>query len=382
MVTPEIYPTPAQNLLLRAAASSPEHALAAYGQWKASVDLQALEYSSLRLLPLLYHHLHSFFPRDPDFQKFGERYLRVRKNNEFRVKASLEIIKSLSSAGIDVMVLKGLALGQFYYDDWGCRPMADVDILVPSAKAKTAIAILESCGWRGIYPPDRLFPQYLHAWTLVNSEGHSCDLHWHLLGDRCYDGTDEVFWDGAETKDFGGCKVKVLNPTDQLFHVCVHGFRSNITRPIYWVADALVVLGKRGPEVSWEEFVKKAQSLDVTPTLFYCLTYLRQEFQADIPPSVLNQLKPSRLSKWQRIEFETFTRQPKHFRDMEFFELLSSQFIAARLFGRRCNIKSPWGSYWHYLVFHNGRRSFLELVSGVIRVFSRRLRRWYEKRSK
>ena len=50
-----------------------------------------------------------------------------------------------------VMVLKGVALGLRCYASIGHRPMNDVDILVPVARAAEARGVLAALGWRPSY---------------------------------------------------------------------------------------------------------------------------------------------------------------------------------------------------------------------------------------
>ncbi|HNG96267.1 MAG TPA: hypothetical protein PLB32_25930, partial [Acidobacteriota bacterium] len=54
-----------QELLLQAALLNGEQALAAWKTWCSKVDLQALDTSSYRLLPLLYHNLNRLQVKHP-----------------------------------------------------------------------------------------------------------------------------------------------------------------------------------------------------------------------------------------------------------------------------------------------------------------------------
>ena len=57
-------------------------------------------------------------------------------------------LQALREAGVDVLVLKGMALAALDMHNLKGRIAHDIDILVPPAKVAPALAILDGGGWR------------------------------------------------------------------------------------------------------------------------------------------------------------------------------------------------------------------------------------------
>lgn len=374
---PEIYPNPEQLLLLRAATLPHEEALIAFAQWKSQVKLSVLDDSSVRVLPLLYHHLKDSLANDPVLEGISSQYLRIWGQNQLRLQTAVIIINALQAQGCRIMLLKGLALGLVYYESWGARPMADIDLMVPFCDASRAISVLQEMGWQKKLRPKESSYQYSHAWSFVNAKGQECDLHWHLLANRCYESADRDFWNGAKSVKFQDLHVSVLNPTDQVFHICLHGFQNNITRPIYWVADALIILRKHAKQIEWEKLSLKAKALSVAPFLSYSLDFISKEFNAEIPGDLIDSLRQVSLSKWDRIEFETYVRHSPRFSERNFLQVLRILYLQYRLFGRTCGFTGKWKTFFHYLRHLKGGERCSHLVVRATKV----ILRWCRKRS-
>ena len=59
-----------------------------------------------------------------------------------------DILALFARHGIEVMPLKGAVLSVLYYDDPACRPMSDLDLLLPPAQLETATQLLTQLGYR------------------------------------------------------------------------------------------------------------------------------------------------------------------------------------------------------------------------------------------
>ena len=64
------WPTPEQELLLRAALLQGEASLKAWQEWKSTLDFDHIDPGSQRLVPLLYHNLQRQGVQDPLMGKF------------------------------------------------------------------------------------------------------------------------------------------------------------------------------------------------------------------------------------------------------------------------------------------------------------------------
>ena len=60
---------------------------------------------------------------------------------------ALPVLHALEERRVPTLLLKGGALLPLYGDDWGARPMYDVDLLVPDEHFDGAVVLLRDLGW-------------------------------------------------------------------------------------------------------------------------------------------------------------------------------------------------------------------------------------------
>jgi hypothetical protein len=214
------------------------------------------------------------------------------------------VLQSLHDEGLGTLVLKGAALILQYYPEYGLRPMGDFDILVHPEHAEAAVHLLASLGFapsRSRLKSFRGPTLYVtHGESFADSAGYRLDLHWHLIGDCTYDGADDDFWEKALPLEVHRVPTLALNPTDQLFHLCVHGTHWSWISPIRWAADAVTVLERS--QIDWGRLVWLARSRQLVLPLREALRYLRQGLGAPIPDEVSRELYAVPTSRMERLE--------------------------------------------------------------------------------
>src|SRR5215831_10266794 len=142
------WPNPQQELCLRAALLPGEAGFGAWRQARAAAEPDRMDAGSQSLLPLVYRNLAGRGADDKLSADLKDRYIATWGQNQRIYHAVLPLLQGLEGAGIDAVVLKGLALVARFYRDPGLRPMADVDVLVPARDAARAGAVAESLGLR------------------------------------------------------------------------------------------------------------------------------------------------------------------------------------------------------------------------------------------
>jgi hypothetical protein len=148
----DCWPTVSQTWLLRAAFLPAEPAQAAWQVWQSRAgSLEQIDEGSGRLLPLLYRNLRrSLSPSqmaEPPIPRLRDGYRRTWFRNQAAFYQIAGVLEALHSAGLPTMILKGAALAVLHYRDLGLRPMVDLDIAVPSARALEAFEVLRQLDW-------------------------------------------------------------------------------------------------------------------------------------------------------------------------------------------------------------------------------------------
>ena len=157
--------------MLQAALLPDEAARAAWRRIRASIALEPLDGASQSLLPLVYRNLIRLGDGDERIDALKDRYLFTWSENQRFYHGVLPLLRAFEQAGIDAVVLKGLALIARFYRDPGLRPMADVDVLVPPSDVERASELAVSLGW---HPRYRLTPAFLrvkHAGPFDHRDG-------------------------------------------------------------------------------------------------------------------------------------------------------------------------------------------------------------------
>lgn len=309
------WPTGPQRLLLRAALHhDPETASAAWQEWRTAQDFERIDPVSMRFIPLLLRRVTELRLNDPDIGRYrGLHRLSWVRNHQLFHRLR-QVIEGLAAENIPVLVLKGAAVGPTFYGDTALRPMADADLLVPHEHASRAIDWFVRQDWRADPPKDpallhRYHLRHNHAWGFKAGADHQVDLHWKLLHLGTDSSLDTRFWRDAVDLQLPGSTTRTLSPTHHLFHACVHGVPFCPVPSFRWIADAAFIL--RGPSpIDWLEFLRCTADFHLPVLVTHALGYLREEIDAPVPESVLQQLQGGVPPRWELAEFRHLTHHP------------------------------------------------------------------------
>ena len=304
------WPTPQQELLLKAALLQGAESILSWDKWIDGINLQAIDFGSQRLLPLLMMNLGAQGVSHPAIAKFKGIYRLSWYRNQMLFNEIAPIIRSLQDAGIETMILKGAALVVDYYKNPGLRPMDDFDLLVPTLKIRLAIAQFGKLMGNPVKKLENLNDTniiYQRAFHFVNQSGNQLDLHRHILFGTLEEDADQDFWEAAIPTRLGDTPTLTLNPTDQLLHTLVHGLSWNEVHSLRWVADALVIL-RTAPTIDWNRLIFQSKKREVLLTVSEGLQYLSDRLHAPIPPDILDRVQSISISPGDRMQYRIFSR--------------------------------------------------------------------------
>ena len=285
----EFWPSPFQEALLRAAIAPEAVAVRAWADLRPGLDLDAIwDSEAHRLLPQIGNRLRAAGLDDPDLPRLTGLGRRTWYENQMRMRDAGPVVTLLDEAGVPTLMLKGMPLAFHYYESPALRPMRDIDVLVPRDRRDRALRELAAAGWSG----DRRFvSRFHHAISLRRPDGRELDLHWslglpfELDGDP--DRTDADFWDAARPLALGSVQTRMLGPTDQFLHVCVHGAWSASDATVRWVADALTVMSSAGDAIDWDRLISQVARRRLSLHVAEPLRYLAEVHDAPVPPEAL-----------------------------------------------------------------------------------------------
>lgn len=354
-----VFPSAQQTRLLRAALLSGEVALRAWHEWANAVDWNSrLDASSFRLLSLLHANMLRHGIEHPAMSELKGVFRRTWRKTTLAMHKMKPVVAALKDAGIDVMLVKGAPLALAYYKTPGVRPMQDIDIVVPTADARAAIALMERRGWRrdpGAQDDDLV---YCHAMLFTDADGNHCDLHWHVIYECCQPDADHDFWQGAEPLNFLGVPVKMLGPADALLLAIIHGMRTSLQPAIRWVADAVTIMQVAGVRLDWERLVRQAEQRKLSQRLRLGLAFLTEHLDVAVPAPMLERLSAVRISRMERTETH-YALEPYATRSRAVLGALTPSLAAYRRF---VDCAGPWSTLqgfpaylrwrWHLTLGH------------------------------
>lgn len=287
--------TPVQERLLAIIYGPEEAASALFDAWQAEVDMTDLDDGCYRLYPHLYHRVRSFAPEHPFLGRLKGLFRRALYRNHLLFEWARTVVGRLGAAGIDCIVLKGAALVRSIGFSPGFRPMADVDLLVRTRDARRALETADPL-FRAVADDPLLADLNLHlrhGFAVTDDRRMQIDLHWRLAGTWAPgEDPDAPFWATAQPIDLRGVRAYALAPTEQLFHIIVHGIPRNPVPTIRWISDSIDLLAAEQDRIDWDRLVTLARTLRQRPAMRMALGYLRARFGAAVPAAVLAALDP------------------------------------------------------------------------------------------
>ena len=329
------WPTPDQDLILRACLLEGDDAAEAFHKWKSFADLDNVDPAAYRLFPLMYKNLSEAGMKDPMMNIFKWVYDKTKSNNSILFHNISHLLGEFGKSGIEVILLKGTGLIISSYGDYGLRPMMDADLLVPTGKTGDAIRLITGLGWSSSLTPlkgfaemgllsrfgwtpaerdlDDFSGEYFcvrHGQDFTNPEKFTIDLHWHALHGYNAPDEDAEFWEGARGVRVEGVPALVLGQADQLLQVCAHGVGWNAVPPIRWVADSASILNNSDEGIDWDRLITAAKRHGLVLPIREALKYLNPFLKAPIPDYVLPRLEAEPVSSFEKIEYKIRTRPP------------------------------------------------------------------------
>jgi hypothetical protein len=307
------WPAEYQELLLKAALLKGKEAREAWTSWCSLVDPDHIDHESQMILPLLYRNLSALGIEDPRMNLYQGVKRKTWAKNHVVMHEIVPLLAKFHDSGIKTILLKGTAMLILYYNDYGLRPMEDVDMLVPVEKAKESIQILSESGWwikKNSGPSfSEKYPAFVIENHFENPNGIQVDLHYHLLDECPYPNGDVDFWRASVLVTLKeNLTVHALNPSDQLLHLIVHAMRWNPQPLMRWVADAMMIM-KNEQEINWQRFIEQTKSRRLNLPVKNGLTYLHESFGAPVPDQVMSEIEKCPVTPFEYHEFH-FQRSP------------------------------------------------------------------------
>jgi hypothetical protein len=199
-------------------------------EWRQALVIAARE----RVVALIWHERASIIRAEaPEAVAAAWRKaaLKIAVKAGAYAQILLETQASLCAVGVSATTLKGPALASLVYEDASVRPLADLDLFVPTALRGKAHVRLLGAGWRclsGVAPNEQTYERRVDVFTC------RLELHSSLIDDPLLDYVDLPV--ETELVPLGGGHVPALSRRLLPAYLAAHQAKHHAI-PLLWIVD-------------------------------------------------------------------------------------------------------------------------------------------------
>lgn len=299
-----------------------------------------------QVAPLVFRNLndaaHDLTPASLQ-SKLRVRAANAGKKSLRRVMETIRIAAELRRAGIEVRVLKGIALSILAYRDATLQDSIDIDLLVPAQQVFQAESIIVGSGYRRIDPLARLTPHrqrwllnHRHHIALGHSQTHEkVELHWGLTPNPFKHPGFIIEGTPTEYITIASHQIPSLTAQDMFLHACVHGAEHYWSR-LKWLAQ-IAAMTQAMTSSEFDAVVARAAKFGVTAEIAAAIA-LAEHYQliSHREIAMATKLIGARDRIWSRsmAAIESAQEPPSHTAIAEFRD----EWRAGSSFGYRRNL--------------------------------------------
>ena len=224
---------------------------------------------------------------------------RIAVDELWSAAETLRLQRRLRAGGVELLVLKGVAVAMLAFGRLGLRFNRDIDILVRPEDVAASLAILAAEGYRVSEPLDGdaegPTPQWLALHKDIVLEHESgrgiVELHWRLFDNAQLLGASDLA--GQTVKLTGNGVVETLPQEINLIYLCVHGAEHAWSR-LKWLLD-IHALATRMSSAALTELYASARARNVHRAVAQALLLCSRLFGLPIPPEVARSRRDPRV---------------------------------------------------------------------------------------
>ena len=228
------------------------------------------------------------------FDRLKPGYIFIVSKSTCQHRELIELLKLFAQKDIPVLPLKGTLLSKRLYDDIAARGLSvDFDFLIKEKNKERIAALLKDIGYS--FNPDSEVKSRQWQYLFSKPKAAMIDLHWDItMMGRSYERI-EGLWRGTRLVEEDGMYYCEFKEEELLLYLSVHLVSSSCFRQLRYVCDINELLPKYKDILDWNSLLEKAKIWNVPSSLYTSLALSRNLFGTEIPPEVLDKLRPNLL---------------------------------------------------------------------------------------
>lgn len=240
-------------------------------------------------------------------------YLRTTASNLCLSAEMSRLLKLFERESIPAVVLKGAALAPTLYPAEGCRPMVDLDLLVPRESIPGVQKLMEDRGFTLV--AQRMTGRFRVELEFYRKamETLRVEPHWHLFQHprEWARAPIEWFWSGTVEVDAGGQPMRILRAEAQVLHLAVH-MESKHTedRTLLMSYDMALVISHYRDNMNWDELLRAAEDFRMVLPLRHALGRAADDWSVALPSVALAWIQTSKPGRAEQFAADTCGEKP------------------------------------------------------------------------
>jgi len=223
-----------------------------------------------------------------------EHYVRNAFRNARLLRETADATRALAAESIPVMLLKGIHLARFVYEEPALRSMADIDLMVPRDRIRDAERVLVGMGYGPVPRPDidAHCAWSNHLAALEKEDAEALEVHYDIERPTSpFAIENEALWNSATGVSIENVDVAVLAPEHLLIHLCLHlAYHHKFERSaLKGLIDVATVLA-RSDHIDWDAFVSTANRWKAGCFAYTTLRLAKEALDAGVPAAALARL--------------------------------------------------------------------------------------------
>lgn len=244
--------------------------------------------------------------------EYSPDWIQEFNNVEQRISVLMdtleEVAAHLKHNEIKIVALKNAGICKGLYQNYGCSPMGDIDLLVSASDFHNAHQLLiKELGFafkfRSELEEESLEEAFKGGGTeyFKKVKGYTVwlELQWRPIAGRWIQPHNEPNGDELMKRSIpiNNSAVRLLTPEDNLLQVALHTAKHSYVRAPGFRLHSDVDRIVRYQEIDWELFIRTVKKLKLKTAVYFSLYFANELLETPIPVNVLKELKPNWFRK-------------------------------------------------------------------------------------
>lgn len=250
------------------------------------------------IAPMLFKNM-TFFKLDENvpndvMAKLQAAYYKTYSKNVLAAEKLTSLLHQFNKAGIDTMLLKGIASAEYIYKDPGLRPMGDIDIMVSNKNLLRAEQMLFDNGFVNDRPYKSYKLRILNIHNHLNAFigfGIKIELHRDLSSvHHIHRMTVQYVWDNCTQVSFQNERAFIPDTETNLEYLAIHAIQHFQKRNIRLnsFSDIDTLIKNNVSQINWDKLIASAAAHGTSIPVCNALRIGKDFFKTPVPEDVIS----------------------------------------------------------------------------------------------